>query len=99
MKRILVLAALLLSAQSAIADTYVQGYTRADGTYVPGHYRSSPNTTRSDNYGNQTQPRTQTYGLPQPSYQRDSDGDGVANQYDYDDNNNGVADDQERKRR
>jgi hypothetical protein len=37
------------------ADVYVSGYTRSNGTYVSGHYRSSPNHTKSDNfstYGN-----------------------------------------------
>ena len=37
------------------SDVYVNGYTRKDGTYVQGHYRSAPNNTVSDNfstYGN-----------------------------------------------
>lgn len=49
MKRALVLAFLLCPAL-ALADTYVNGYFRSDGTYVPGHYRSSPNSTKQDNY-------------------------------------------------
>ena len=32
------------------AQVYVNGYTRSNGTYVPGHYRSSPNSTQRDNY-------------------------------------------------
>lgn len=32
------------------SDIFVDGYTRSDGTYVEGHYRSSPNDTVSDNY-------------------------------------------------
>lgn len=32
------------------ADVYVKGYTKSNGTQVQGHYRSSPNSTRSDNY-------------------------------------------------
>lgn len=31
-------------------DVYVEGYKRSDGTYVKGHYRSSPNNTINDNY-------------------------------------------------
>ena len=31
-------------------DTYVRGHTRRDGTYVQPHYRTSPNSTRNDNY-------------------------------------------------
>ena len=47
-----------LAATSAFAQTYVNGYTRSNGTYVQGHYRSSPNYTRSDNYS--------TYGNVNP---------------------------------
>lgn len=32
-------------------STYVDPYTRKDGTYVPGHYRTVPNGTTKDNYG------------------------------------------------
>ena len=31
-------------------DTYVRGHTRRDGTHVQPHYRTSPNSTRNDNY-------------------------------------------------
>jgi hypothetical protein len=43
---------LLVSIVSAHADaqTRVRGYTRKDGTYVAPHYRSSPNSSKSDNY-------------------------------------------------
>lgn len=30
--------------------TYVSGYTKSNGTYVQGHYRSSQNSTNHDNY-------------------------------------------------
>lgn len=46
----LILAAL---AVSAWADDYVRGYTRKDGTYVPPHYRSTPDSSRANNYGSQ----------------------------------------------
>jgi hypothetical protein len=49
MKWIAAIALLTLSA-AASADTYVRPYVRSDGTYVQGHYRSSPNTYRYDNY-------------------------------------------------
>lgn len=35
---------------TAHADRYVNGYTRRDGTYVQGHYRSDANSTYNDNY-------------------------------------------------
>lgn len=47
---------LLLMPELVFAkDVYVNGYTRKDGTYVEGHYRSAPNNTVNDNfstYGN-----------------------------------------------
>lgn len=30
---------------------YVQPHFNSNGTYTSGHYRTNPNTTRSDNYG------------------------------------------------
>lgn len=85
---------LLAFSTAALADTYVNGYYRKDGTYVQGHTRSSPNNTRYDNYGS---PSSSQRSSSYPStYTRDSDGDGVSNQYDMDDNNNGVMDDSER---
>ena len=53
-----VAAASLAGAVSVEAQVYVNGYTRSNGTYVPGHYRSSPNSTQSDNYS--------TYGNTNP---------------------------------
>lgn len=39
------------SAPEALAcDTYVSGYTRSDGTYVSGHYRSCANNSTWDNW-------------------------------------------------
>jgi hypothetical protein len=35
------------------ADTYVRGYTRRDGTYVPPHHRTTPDSSRGNNYGSQ----------------------------------------------
>ena len=44
---------LVLSSVEANADTWVNGYTKSNGTYVSGHFRSSPNNTRSDNWSSQ----------------------------------------------
>lgn len=52
MKSIIAIALLALSAQ-AVADEYVNGYVRKDGTYVQPHMRSSPNNTQMDNYSTQ----------------------------------------------
>jgi hypothetical protein len=34
----------------SFADTHVRGYFRKNGTYVAPHYRSSPNSTKLDNW-------------------------------------------------
>jgi|GEM_PF-7075150 len=36
------------------AQTYVEGYTKSNGTYVEGHYRSDRNSTNHDNYSTKT---------------------------------------------
>lgn len=81
------LALLLAAATSApaLADQYVNGYVRQDGTYVAPHMRSSPNSTQSDNYSTQgnTNPytgergtrRDTTYDNPYQPRQRDRDDD------------------------
>lgn len=48
-------ALLLLAAVSvpAMADQYVQGYTKSDGTYVAPHYRSNADGQQWNNYGTQ----------------------------------------------
>lgn len=49
MKQLIFLAALVTSGL-AMAQTYVPGYIKSDGTYVQGHYKSAPNDTKIDNY-------------------------------------------------
>ena len=44
------LVLLILSASLVLADQWVNGYTRKDGTYVGGHYRSSPDSNPYNNY-------------------------------------------------
>jgi len=41
---------LIASVGITFADTWVNSYTRRDGTYVSGHYRSDPNSTVTDNW-------------------------------------------------
>lgn len=55
-------------------STYVNGYTKSDGTYVQGHYRSSQNSTNHDNYstsGNYN-PYTGTSGSRARDYSSDA---------------------------
>ena len=40
----------LASSSAVFADQWVKGYTRSDGTYIQGHWRSSPNQYRYDNF-------------------------------------------------
>lgn len=49
------LAALTLAALAGVASaqTYVNPYVRQDGTYVPGHVRSAPDSTKLNNYSTQ----------------------------------------------
>jgi hypothetical protein len=54
----------LVSVTAHARDTYVKGYTRANGTYVQPHYRSAPNGTTYDNYSTRgnVNPYTGSYG-------------------------------------
>jgi hypothetical protein len=50
-KTFIILAACFMGGMfGADAQTWVNGYTREDGTYVQGHYRSERNHTNHDNY-------------------------------------------------
>lgn len=50
MKKVVLALIALSFGTGAFAQTYVRGYTKRDGTYVAPHYRSSPNSTTSDNW-------------------------------------------------
>lgn len=54
MKRVALLVALVLLSGSAFADKYVSGYTKRDGTYVQGHYKSDVDSNRYNNRSSQT---------------------------------------------
>jgi hypothetical protein len=45
-----VLVLTTLTGPAIAADLYVQPTVKKDGTYVEGHYRTGPNSTRTDNY-------------------------------------------------
>lgn len=74
MRKAILFFAVLAASPLASADTFVNGYTRSDGTYVQPHYRSSPNNTRIDNYSTRgnANPYTGKRGTqdpyPAPSY-------------------------------
>ena len=50
---------LVLVAEAYAGDVYVKPYIRSDGTYVNGHYRTSPDSTPYNNYG--TTPNVNPY--------------------------------------
>jgi hypothetical protein len=75
LKKVALLGLLLMTVQFAHADRHVNGYTRSDGTYVDGYYRTERNDTYNDNYstrGNYNpytgdpgyKPRDEDYGSP-----------------------------------
>lgn len=49
---------------------YVNGYTRSNGTYVEGHYRTAPNNTINDNFSTypNVNPYTGAQGTTAPCY-------------------------------
>lgn len=49
MKLLILIIAMLVST-IAIADTYVKGYYKSNGTYVQPHYRSDPDSSVSNNW-------------------------------------------------
>ncbi len=53
MKVILFFFLVFLISISANADEWVSGYIKKDGTYVQGYFKSSPNSTNTDNYSTQ----------------------------------------------
>lgn len=53
MKKAILLIVLAAIGGQALADNYVKGYTRKDGTYVQPHYRSESNSIKYDNYSSQ----------------------------------------------
>lgn len=47
---LLILSVIIFSPLVTLADVWVNGYYRSNGTYVKGHYRSSPDSSPYNNY-------------------------------------------------
>lgn len=66
----LILAALILASSPVLADEYVHGYYRQNGTYVEPHYQTPPNGNPYDNYSTRGNSNPYTgqpgYVNPQP---------------------------------
>ncbi len=65
----LILSALVLVSMPVLADQYVHGYTRSNGSYVAPHHRSDANNTTYDNWSTKgnTNPYTGQAGYKNPS--------------------------------
>jgi hypothetical protein len=52
MKKAILFIVFLFAAANSFAQStvYVHGYTRSNGTYVQGHYRTAPDATRNNNW-------------------------------------------------
>lgn len=70
MKKLIIALATLSMGTAVAAQTYVKGYVKKDGTYVAGHYRSSPNSTTTDNWSTKgnVNPYTGQAGTRTPTY-------------------------------
>lgn len=65
-------AAMITFTTVAQADTYVNGYTRRDGTYVAPHYRSDSDNTVTNNYSYQGNSNPYTDSTGTNRYQHDT---------------------------
>jgi len=88
MKKLFLVLLILAFTTSLAYAGWVEGYYRKDGTYVSGYWRSDPNDTKSDNLGPSQSDSDHLF----PS-SRDYDKDGISNQFDNDDDNDGKFDD------
>jgi hypothetical protein len=79
---------ILFSTVVLAKDVHVKGYYRKDGTYVRPHIRSSPDSSKANNYG----PSQSSDELMNPRT-RDYDHDGIPNYLDSDSDNDGIHDD------
>lgn len=74
MKKLAILFAALCVSASAVADTWVRGHFRDNGTYVQPHYRSSPDNSYNNNWSVRpnVNPYTGQRGTRAPRYPNNS---------------------------
>lgn len=93
MKVLSLIISLIVSNNVFSKDVHVRGYFKANGSYVEPYIRTSPDSTRSNNYGRPSSySNFQEVNHPET---RDFDQDGILNINDMDDNNNGIFDENE----
>lgn len=76
MRIVMAIAGVTATFASATAQQHVDGYTRQNGTYVAPHYRSAPDSSRTNNWSSQGNVNPYTgqqgthnpYQPPQPTY-------------------------------
>ena len=68
MRLVIAIALAVIAVSASAATTQVDGYVRKDGTYVPPHYRTTPDSSRGNNWGSQgnTNPYTGEKGTVDP---------------------------------
>jgi len=82
----LLVSILLFVNSNLFSQTWVDGYFKKDGTYVPGHFKSNSNSTTWDNYSTKgnVNPFTSEKGYKDP-YSTSKKSDLFnSNSYDYD---------------
>lgn len=68
MNKVLVLASIMFALAAHGQTTRVRGYVKKDGTYVAPYNRTSPNSTKADNWSTKgnTNPYTGKSGTKSP---------------------------------
>ncbi|MEM5559027.1 hypothetical protein AAHK07_10900 [Aliarcobacter cryaerophilus] len=67
MKKTLIIVYLIFCV-NLYADQYVNGYSKSNGIYVKGHYKSSSNYTKNDNWTTKGNKNPYTYEKGTKSY-------------------------------
>jgi len=72
--KLFILVITMFVSTFAIADTYVNGYYKSNGTYVQPHYRSDPDSSVSNNWSTKgnVNPYTGKAGTVVEKYQPNS---------------------------
>ena len=66
--RVILMFVFVVMSSATVADQSVKGYFKKDGTYVPPHYRTDPDSRRDNNWSSRdnTNPYTGKRGTVNP---------------------------------